>query len=75
MCALQAVTCTDVLNIVYSWQLDCHKHLSVIIVDLYSHSPLMATFDPENMRIMGHVLRIIGTFLGNYGESHMRIWD
>ena len=28
--------------------------------------PLMATFDPKNMRIMGHALRIIGTFLGNY---------
>ena len=26
----------------------------------------MATFDPENTRIMGHVLRIIGTFLRNY---------
>ena len=26
----------------------------------------MSTFDPERMRIMGHALRIIGTFLGNY---------
>ena len=27
--------------------------------------PLTPTFDPECMRIMGHTLRIIGTFLGN----------
>ena len=28
--------------------------------------PLMATFDLDCMRIMGHALRIIGAFLGNY---------
>ena len=31
--------------------------------------PLMATFDPENMRITDHVLRIIDTFLGNYRDN------
>ena len=32
--------------------------------------PLIPTFDPQNMRIMGHALRIIGTFqtLGIIGE-------
>ena len=37
-----------------------------IIVDLYTRFPLMATFDPDYIRIMGHALRMIGTFLGNY---------
>ena len=36
--------------------------LSWIVLTL----PLMSTFDPEHMRIMGHALRIIGTFLENY---------
>ena len=38
----------------------------VIFVDLYPQSTLMATLDPDYMRIMGHALRIIGTFLGDY---------
>ena len=29
----------------------------------------MATFDPDYMRIMGHALKIIGEFLGNYFEN------
>ena len=28
----------------------------------------MPTFEPENMRIMGHALRIIGTFLAILGK-------
>ena len=30
--------------------------------------PLIPAFDPENMRMLGHVLRIISTFLGIIGE-------
>ena len=57
MCALQAVTCTDMSNnIVCSLTV---TNTFGIIVDLYTQSPLMATFDPDYIRIMGHALRYI----------------
>ena len=57
MYRLQAMTCTDVLNIACIWQPSQIP---------FHCNPLMPTFDPENMRIMGHALKVIGTFLGNY---------
>ena len=67
MCALQGVTCMTYLVL---FAID---NLTVSNTSLRRYDygfvptiPLMATFDPENMRIMGHALRIIGTFFGNY---------
>ena len=38
----------------------------------------MPTFDPKHMRIIGHALRIMGTFLGNYrrylGNLRIALW-
>ena len=31
----------------------------------------MLTFDLENMRIIDHALRMIGTFLGNYSRGEI----
>ena len=54
-----------VINTFLFWQCYCGFLLAI---------PPMPIFDPEHMRIMGHVLKIIGTFLGNF-RRWLRIWE
>ena len=69
------ITSCYILHVLTHWILFVIDSLTIINIFPWQYYrgfvltiPLILAFDPENMRMLGHVLRIIGTFLGIIGE-------